>query len=574
MNMKSLCTFLFTLILSIPSFAQSLVEGYVYQDKNRGYINNVTVVLINESGEEIDSTSSNRDGFFDIVIPNFSKLSLVAKKESYETLTYDLTFAEKFKDKYFVKLEMKAAPGYNFEITLANPKRETALPVDAIEGALIEVYNNTTRKEAMVIHDFQKPEFNINLVKGNHYTILIRKEGYLAKRMEAYVDVEGCVLCFEGLGKLEPGVSDNLTDRNRAGSFLANLELEPLFTGKKIELENIYYDLGKWDIRPEAEESLNKISTFMRDNPRLKVELGSHTDSRGSAPSNMKLSINRAKSARNYLTSKGGVAYKRITYKGYGETEIINACKDGVVCEEHEHQDNRRTELKILGLEEEGEFKSLKRMKMEEFFDEDALELSEQEQVVVTEDAPLPDDLKAYIKAQEDKKKLEIKSEIQTNTEEVIEIEEEMTSMTKDSNVIQKISETENEIKEEVIDEVEDVKVQVTEVIDHSILEKDSRGEFPESQPSLNEFRKVENGKNVYRILLKISPDKLPDSHQIQKDFGEIMEFQWPERSYYYFVGEFDEVFKAKNFLDQYVKEKNPNAKVMYFKDGYPMAVK
>ena len=91
----------------------------------------------------------------------------------------------------------------------------------------------------------------------------------------------------------------------------------------------------------------------LKDNPAVKVELGSHTDVRGSDAYNMSLSDNRAESAVRYLVDRCGVSKNNITWKGYGETELVNSCANGVNCSESEHQMNRRTELKITGILDE-----------------------------------------------------------------------------------------------------------------------------------------------------------------------------------------------------------------------------
>jgi outer membrane protein OmpA-like peptidoglycan-associated protein len=115
-------------------------------------------------------------------------------------------------------------------------------------------------------------------------------------------------------------------------------------------MENIFYDYDKWDILPESEIELNKLVEIMNDNPSWKVELGSHTDARGSDSYNEKLSQKRSDSAVNYIVNKG-ISKNRITAKGYGETQLINRCKNGVECSDEEHRQNRRTEFKILEMD-------------------------------------------------------------------------------------------------------------------------------------------------------------------------------------------------------------------------------
>jgi outer membrane protein OmpA-like peptidoglycan-associated protein len=96
----------------------------------------------------------------------------------------------------------------------------------------------------------------------------------------------------------------------------------------------------------DAASELDKLVQILKDNPFIKVELGSHTDSRGKANYNQKLSENRAESSANYI-KKRIQNPDRITYKGYGETKLVNDCKNRVSCTEAQHQLNRRTEFVI-----------------------------------------------------------------------------------------------------------------------------------------------------------------------------------------------------------------------------------
>ncbi|HEY9122835.1 MAG TPA: OmpA family protein [Bacteroidales bacterium] len=123
-----------------------------------------------------------------------------------------------------------------------------------------------------------------------------------------------------------------------------------LCVGDVIRVENIYYDLGKWDIRPDAAKELDKLLDMMNNYPKMRIELRSHTDSRGSDAANLALSDKRAKAAVAYLISKG-IAPERIVGKGYGESIPLNKCKNGIKCSEEDYQVNRRTEFKILSIE-------------------------------------------------------------------------------------------------------------------------------------------------------------------------------------------------------------------------------
>jgi len=118
---------------------------------------------------------------------------------------------------------------------------------------------------------------------------------------------------------------------------------------KAFGIKIIYFDLDKWDIRPDAALELEKILDVMKQYPMMKIDVRSHTDSRQTHKYNQKLSDRRAASTIDWLVANG-VEKARLTGKGYGETKLVNKCADGVTCTEEEHQANRRSEFIITGL--------------------------------------------------------------------------------------------------------------------------------------------------------------------------------------------------------------------------------
>jgi outer membrane protein OmpA-like peptidoglycan-associated protein len=124
-------------------------------------------------------------------------------------------------------------------------------------------------------------------------------------------------------------------------------EGKPYEVGETLILANLYYDLDKSNIRYDAAVILDKLAAILKRYPTMEIELASHTDSRASDLYNMDLSVRRAISAVNYLETKG-IAAGRLKANGYGETRLVNGCKNGVPCTEEQHQANRRTEVTIL----------------------------------------------------------------------------------------------------------------------------------------------------------------------------------------------------------------------------------
>ncbi|HEY6143800.1 MAG TPA: OmpA family protein [Flavobacterium sp.] len=119
---------------------------------------------------------------------------------------------------------------------------------------------------------------------------------------------------------------------------------------KCFNIKVIYFALNKAEITKEAAFELEKILDVMKQNPKMKIDVRSHTDSRQSAKYNEVLSDKRAKSTIDWLV-KNGVDAGRLTGKGYGESQLANKCADGVQCTEEEHQANRRSEFIVTAIE-------------------------------------------------------------------------------------------------------------------------------------------------------------------------------------------------------------------------------
>jgi outer membrane protein OmpA-like peptidoglycan-associated protein len=130
----------------------------------------------------------------------------------------------------------------------------------------------------------------------------------------------------------------------KAGNVMKiTLMLSSIADGGTFKVKNVNYDFGKAVLKKAAFKELDKVVKFMKDNPNVKIELGSHSDSRGSLKSNMDLSQKRAQSCVTYLTKKG-ISKDRIVAKGYGPTKpLVKNAKT-----EKQHAKNRRTEVKVL----------------------------------------------------------------------------------------------------------------------------------------------------------------------------------------------------------------------------------
>jgi outer membrane protein OmpA-like peptidoglycan-associated protein len=348
MRIRSIFVLLVWFISTFILAAQTPVEGFCFEENNRGFLNQVKVSVFNlETGILQAEAVSDLEGKFSILLPA-GDYRLSAVKELFETKADSFRVGN---EKTYLKVEMKRKPGYLFDATVAEARQHPDQVVDALSGLWIEIYNRTKMRPELVLRNHPNAFFQHTFEQGNHYTVLLRKSGFLAKRIEAYINVKDCILCIEGIRDLSPGVSENLAAGNQLGTLLSNIEMERVKLDMRIQLQNIYYDYDKWDIRPDAAIRLDNAVQLMRDNPNLTVELGSHTDARGGDAYNLDLSKKRAAAAVAYIVAQG-IPAERITSQGYGETKIMNRCANGVACSDEEHERNRRTELRITGIME------------------------------------------------------------------------------------------------------------------------------------------------------------------------------------------------------------------------------
>ena len=184
-------------------------------------------------------------------------------------------------------------------------------------------------------------DFNFLLDADQNYRIVVTKEGY-------YPDT---TVSFNTIGilddytvkktiKLEAKPVVEVPTINEEETIVVDA-YEP------IRLNNIYYDFDKATIQENSFDDLDYLKELMDQYPDMVIELSAHTDSRGSKRYNKDLSERRAKEAAKYL-KKQGIKAKRVVPKGYGENRILNGCVDRVDCTEDQHQQNRRTEFKVL----------------------------------------------------------------------------------------------------------------------------------------------------------------------------------------------------------------------------------
>lgn len=199
-----------------------------------------------------------------------------------------------------------------------------------LAGAKVTLYEGTTLKNTTIADVSGSYAFTVEC--GKTYNVRAEKENYTTKEVSVTI------------GKLTGKTSLPIALEQSICKVTIGDDL-----GKCFGIKMIYFDLDKSNIRTEAAFDLEKILDVLNNNPTMKLDIRSHTDSRATNSYNLALSNRRAKSTIEWLV-KNGVAPNRLTAKGYGETQLVNKCSDGVSCTEEEHQMNRRSEFIIMGL--------------------------------------------------------------------------------------------------------------------------------------------------------------------------------------------------------------------------------
>ncbi len=369
--MKFLVLSLLQLCFFSSVISQSIVlEGFIFDNKNNRKLNNVEITVADDNGTESYMVTTDDFGKYSIKVTPGLTYTLNLERIAYNNQISSISIPAIANSKISHDITMQRLPGYEFQADV----KELLSGGNGVERRLgqelknlkIEIYNNTLDKEIRVTEDDPENTFEANFERGNHYTILIRKKGFYAKRIEVNVDIYGCILCFEGLGNDYAPEIEAATEGSDRGLLIADIPMKKIVKDEAIRLDNIYYDYDKWNIRPDAKPALDKLVQTLRRNPII-IELGSHTDSRGTDEYNMTLSEKRAKSAVDYIVSRG-IKSSRISARGYGESTPLNHCIDGVKCTDIEYQFNRRTEFKVTGFLEASNFdrKSLKQILGEE----------------------------------------------------------------------------------------------------------------------------------------------------------------------------------------------------------------
>ncbi len=344
-------------------------------DEHKTPLENKIIYLCNEKGEALYSTRTDASGFFKFVKLPFDKNYIL----SLDVSDSPLAAVQKFivtneQDKVILRAKANGKATYKFEVLQTDDHVLTLMSMDDeplkidLKGKLLADNDNRSPlanvnvqlvNEKAELISTQKTDmygvFNFGgLMPDVSYSVKISEEDAKSIPFDKIIltDSRGKIIkeiakgvygyfTYELLG-LERGMLSSISEPD---PWLKAIKLSKENTELEI-IDNLYYESGAFQIMPTFEPELNKAVDAMKNNPKIVVEIQSHTDALAGDDYNMELSQKRASAVAEYMISKG-IDKKRIIAKGYGETRLINRCANGVDCSDAEHKQNRRTVFKL-----------------------------------------------------------------------------------------------------------------------------------------------------------------------------------------------------------------------------------
>lgn len=295
----------------------TLVKGNV-SDESNNPVGAKIEIFDNKTGKLISTQESNSaTGKFLVSLPSGKNYKMKVTSNGYfpHEEVFNIPRGEKYKE-IDVNIKLKRKEQVVSVEGDVRDEKGNALKAN------IEIINNATGEVIAKTTADKLGKYLSKLKGGKNYGIVVSADGYL----------------FQSLNLDIPPDKDKMK--------LPTIVLKKIQAGKNIVLNNIFFDFDKASLRPDSKPELERVSKVLQDNPSMKIEISGHTDNKGSATYNLKLSESRAKSVVDFLISTS-VAKNRLSYKGYGFVKPIasNDTEEG-------RQQNRRTEFKVLEIDE------------------------------------------------------------------------------------------------------------------------------------------------------------------------------------------------------------------------------
>jgi outer membrane protein OmpA-like peptidoglycan-associated protein len=303
----------------------------VAKDADGNVLADTKISLYDDAGNMLERVTTGLDGYYEFTVEPDKIYKLYGKKDKHFD-GKNVASTKTDSDEILVDVLLEKDPGLSLYALITDKKSGKPLSqvkltvMDNMTGNKIEIETNESG-------DYLRPLSDKKLNDRGSYNFILEKEGYFTKTItyNQKFDRPGVYEVHKSLDiSLDPEVKD---------------------LSEMVKINPINFDYNKSTIRKDAALELDKIVEIMNKYPDMVVELGSHTDCRGSAKYNESLSDKRAKASAAYIKSKI-TNPERIYGKGYGEGKIVNGCVcEGNIkseCSEEQHEENRRTEFKVI----------------------------------------------------------------------------------------------------------------------------------------------------------------------------------------------------------------------------------
>ncbi|MBI3520509.1 MAG: OmpA family protein [Bacteroidetes bacterium] len=351
----------------------SMAGNLLYGENPSKPIANKKVVIRNEYGDIVEETTTNEFGAFAFRnLPLDQNYSLTVLDDDLPANAKIILTNKSGKEVKFARSDAKG--NFKFSLLAVDKSALSDLVVDdqdlvmSLNGYLYDQDKKALNNAKVTI--FNKSEVIANIITDEKGKFVFKNLGADKNYLFGIDDSDprfaniSKVYVADAKGRIYREIKRNTNgkfqfdlievDKTAMGDYSVDdpwLEVLNMKNKQKQEaitiIENLYYAYGDYKIDAAGQNILDKVITVLNTNKDLTIELSSHTDSRSSEAFNLSLSQKRAKAAVDYLISKG-ISKNRLKAIGYGESRLLNNCKNDTPCSEEEHAKNRRTEFKII----------------------------------------------------------------------------------------------------------------------------------------------------------------------------------------------------------------------------------
>ena len=323
------------------------VQVMVYDAESKMPLDNSDVAVVMNGKTEMKKTDTN--GTFKICVEEDKNYELNASREGYLPNTVTIKPGETTVDIPLSRITESVIDSSATATTTGMPKDGSSVGYQGTTGNAIPCPITKSIRGRVTANKDKRSLSGVTVTLKNECDGSTQSFITGADGRYQFEICDGCDYTIEASKGNLGSKGNKIKKLGKDGPKTVNANLSMFEEGDVVAVDNIYYDYGKCNIRPDASNELDKLVTMLKRYRNMKVEIRSHTDSRATNEFNQKISEGRSAAVRKYLM-KRGIAGSRLETSGYGETQLLNECMDNVECTEEQHAINRRSEFKVIEL--------------------------------------------------------------------------------------------------------------------------------------------------------------------------------------------------------------------------------